>query len=180
MKRFILCTGIVLALGMTGCTAAIPNKKPDLEKSFSAEVKMKVGSEALSGCISRLGEEQWELKVSEPFALEGLTVTMDSEGTKLSMLGFEAQADFSDSALSGLKLVAEAYEKAADSVDGFVDNAFSGTNENGCYSVYLDENGVIKGITVDDYNIEVQFSGWAERDETAVTSVSEENPLIVE
>ncbi len=177
MKRFVLCMGIVLAMGLSGCKSVLPEKKPDLEKSFSAEIRLKIGNENISGSISRIDENCWTLEIAEPYALEGLTVTMNEEGTKLSMLGFEAAADFSDCAVSGLKHIARVYEIAADNSEGFAENAFVGTDGSGEYTVYLDESGNLKGIRTE--SIIAELSGWTEK-EAEIITLSEENDFVIE
>ena len=176
MKRFIFCTGLACVMTFSGCSAQLMTAVPDLEKSFCAEAEIKTGGEALKGKLIRKAENCWELQVAEPFALEGLTVTIENEETTFSMFGYEANTDFSEKAVSALRLIAEAYESAADNKGGFTDKKCEGTNENGSYAVIVDDDGRVTGISAPE--AAVQLSEWTEY--TDSTTENEEDILIVE
>lgn len=167
MKRFIFCMAAAAMMVASGCSTPIVQAKPDIDKCFTAEAEIKIGGDVLSGSISRKDEGCWELCVTEPFPLEGLTVTVDEEGTKLSMLGMEANADFSDNASSAVRLITEAFESAADNAEGYAENAFKGTNENGGFVITVDENGVPTGINLSGHGIAVKLSEWVEMEVNA-------------
>lgn len=177
MKRFIslLCLSSVMLF--SGCDNNILNPAPELEKSFRADIKLKIGDENILGQVCRYGENSWELDISEPFPLQGLKVTIDSDGTKFSMLGFEAEADFSDNAVSGLRLLADIYELAADNAAGFTENSLSGTSESGDYTVTLDEDGNLCEIILKDCGITAQFTSYENTEEKENT---DEDILIIE
>ena len=126
----------------SGCAADITGGKPELDKRFFAEASIAIGGETVAGTLSRSGDNCWSLEVTAPYTLEGLTVAYNNGETTLSMFGFECTTDFSDSAVSALKLLAEAYEAAADNAGGFENGTLEYTNENGIFSVTLDEKGM--------------------------------------
>ncbi len=146
MKRFFCCTAIAVTMLFSGCTADITGGKPELDKIFTAEASIAVGGETVAGTLSRSSDNCWSFSVSAPYTLEGLTVTYNDGETSFSMLGYECTADFSGSAVSALKLLAEAYETAADNAGGFENGVLEYTNENGTFSVALDENGMPAAI----------------------------------
>ena len=148
-------------MAVSGCSSPAAASKPDIDKCFTAEAEIKIGGEVLSGNISRKSEGCWELCVTEPFALEGLTVTVDGDTTRLSMLGMEASADFSDNALSAVRLMTEAFEWAADN-ECYTENTFQGTNENGGFVITVDEGGTPTGISLSGHGIAVKLSEWTE------------------
>lgn len=162
MKRFIFCMAAAGIMAVSGCSSHIASSKPDIDKCFTAEAQIKIGGEVLSGTVSRKAEGCWELCVAEPFALEGLTVTVEGETTRLSMMGMEASADFSDNASSAVRLMAQAFEWAADNGECYTENTFQGTNENGGFVITVDESGVPTGISLSGHGIAVKLSEWTE------------------
>ncbi len=178
MKRFIFCIGLASVMTLSACSAQLMTAKPDLEKSFCAEAEIKAGGETIKGKLTRKAENYWELQVTEPFALEGLTAVMDNEGTKLSMFGYEADVDFSENAVSALRLIAEAYESAADNAGGFKEKICDGTNENGNYTVLVDEEGKPAALSIPQAKVSVQLSEWTEC--TDDTGENQEDILVVE
>ncbi len=149
-------------MGASGCSAVIPEKQPDLDKCFSAEAEITVGGESITGLISRLSENCWELKISAPFALEGVTVTADDEGTKLIMGDFEASADTSDGTISALRLVADAFEAAADGTGAYENSILNGTASCGAYSFSFGSSGAPESLKLFEHSITVKLSEWTE------------------
>ncbi len=160
MKRFF--TGIALSAVMllSSCSSGIVSGNPDIDKTFSAQAKIAVAGETVSGTLSRTAENCWTLSVDEPYALQGLTVTFNNGETTFSMLGFECKTDFSASAVSALKSAAEAYESAVNDADGFESGVFQSSNEYGAFSVALDEDG--KPSVINAGGISVRLSEWTE------------------
>ncbi len=173
MKK--LFTGALIAALMTlsACSSGVMGGAPDIDKVFSAEARIAVGGETVSGQLSRTADNCWTFSVSEPYALEGLSVKFENGETIFSMLGFECTADFSDSAVSALKLLAEAYETAVDNAGGFENGILEYTNENGSFSLTLDENGKPAVLTAG--GISVQLSGWSEN----IVTENESDELIL-
>lgn len=174
MKKILCCAAAAVTMLFSGCAADITGGKPELDKTFSAEASIAIGGETVAGTLSRMSDNCWSLEVTAPHTLEGLTVTYDNGETTLSMLGFECTADFSDSAVSALKLLAEAYETAADNTGGFENGMLEYTNENGTFSVTLDENGMPAQINAG--GVYVKLSDWTEN--TAQQSESDELILL--
>lgn len=160
MKRFLTCGAVIAAMLFSGCSADMTGGKPQLDRTFSAEASIAVGGETVVGTLSRTADNCWTFLVSAPYTLEGLTVTCNDGETYFSMLGFQCTADFSDSAVSALRLLAEAYETAADNAGSFENGTLEYTNENGSFSVILDENGV--PVKIDAGGISVRLSGLTE------------------
>lgn len=174
MKKILCCAAAAVTMLFSGCAADITGGKPELDKTFSAEASIAIGGETVAGTLSRSNDNCWSLSVTAPYTLEGLTVTYNNGETSFSMLGFECTADFSDSAVSALKLLAEAYETAADNAGGFENGILEYTNENGAFSVTLDEKGMPAVINAG--GIYVKLSEWTEN--TAEQNESDELILI--
>lgn len=160
MKRLlpVLLTGTIL---LSGCSENPLKIKPKLNSPFSAETKITIGNEVFKGKLTRCAENDWELKISEPFALEGLTVTVDENGTKLSMLGMEAAADIGENAQSAVKLITDAYDSAVNDVK-LTELVNTCTNENGTYTLILSEEGYPTEISLPDLGLTVTLSEWTE------------------
>lgn len=142
MKKTIAWIMLAAVMTVSSCTSAMTAVKPDIDRAFCAEASVSAGGEAFSGKLCRTAENDWTFVLAEPYALEGLTVTFRDGKTTLSMDGFECETDFSADAVSVLKLIAEAYEAAADSTSNLENGVLEGMNENGAFSVTLGENGM--------------------------------------
>ena len=164
MKRIF--AGVLTAAVMTvsACSSGTIAGKPDIDRTFSAEAAIAAGEETVKGRLCRSAENCWTLVIEEPFALQGMTVTFSDGKTTFSMLGFECEADFSESAVSALKLLAGAYEAAIDNKDGFENGVLEAVNENGAFSVTLDENGMPAVINAGGFSL--KLSDWSENDVT--------------
>lgn len=168
MKRFIFYVALTGIMTLSGCTG-IPEKAPDINKSFSAEAEISIGNEKITGRLSRLSEKSWELEIAEPFALGGAVVTFGENGTKISMGGFEAAADITDGTASALKSIACAFDGAVKDGVTFENNTFSGTESFGEYTVTVDEKGIPEGISIPGERIAVSLSEWTECAEEDIT-----------
>ena len=164
MKRLLPAfLGAIILSGCEGNPLAT-NHLPD--SSFNAEVQISVGDEQIKGKLTRCSDNDWKLIIAEPFALEGMTVTVDENGTKLSLLGMEASADFSDSAVSTVSLISEAFDAAIK--NGVTELVTNGTNENGAYTLILGEDGCPAELSIADYGITVTLSQWEEITDTNI------------
>lgn len=173
MKKLLAGVLAVAVMTVSACSSGIVQSSPDIDRQFSAEVSVNTGGETVSGQLCRTAENNWTLTVSQPFALSGLTVSFCDGKTTVSMLGFECETDFSDSAVSVLKLIAEAYETAVDNKGGFENGVLESTNGNGAFSVTLDGNGMPALINAG--GVTVQLSGWSEN---VTESISDEVILL--
>ncbi len=162
-----LFSGALLALCMTlaSCSAPISGTEPpQLDKPFSAAAEITFGSETCKGQLRRFSGGSWELCVTEPYALEGLIVTIRDGETKLSMYGLEGFADFSDEAVSAAKLIAEALDAApnGETSQNGKETTVSGDSENARYTLTLDEAGNPLRLTLSGRNISAMLSDFTE------------------
>lgn len=167
MKRFIFTVGFSGLLLLSGCSGELISRAPQLDKCFTAQVEIEYGDESLSGQLSRTAKDCWELKAAEPYPLEGLTVNYDSEGTRLSMLGLEAESDILDGTASVLKLIADAYENAAAGEAAYSDGVFSGSGESGGYIIAVGDGGEPGALRLSGQGISVQVTEWTETENSA-------------
>lgn len=162
MRHFIFFGAMAGILALSGCTAGMNTAMPDLNKCFSAQAEIRAGGETVRGKITRTAEYCWEMTVTEPFALEGMVISADNDGTTLSMCGFESNADFSDEAVSALRLIMEAYEGAAKGGCTFGENVLSGTNENGGYEISVNSVKQPETVKISGKGVAVKLSEWEE------------------
>ncbi len=173
MKKILAGMLTAAVITASACSQGIVQSTPDMDRAFSAEASISAAGETISGQLCRNSENDWTLTVNEPFALSGLTVSFCDGKTTVSMLGFECETDFSDSAVSVLKLIAEAYETAASDKSSFENGVHEAVNENGAFTVTLDQNGMPAVISAG--GITVQLSQWAEN---TTESISDEVILL--
>lgn len=161
MRHFIFLGAMAGMLTLSGCTAGVISSVPDPDRCFTAQAEIQMGGEAVRGELSRTGEYSWKMTVTEPFALEGMVISADSEDTTLSMCGFESNADISDEAVSALRLIMEAYEGAVKGECTYSENTFSGTNENGSYQLIFTD-GTPETLKISEKGVMVKLSEWEE------------------
>ncbi len=161
MRHFIFLGAMAGVLTLSGCTAGVISSVPDPDKCFTAQAEIQTGGETIKGELSRMGEYSWEMTVNEPFALEGLVVTADAEGTTLSMCGFESGADISHGTASVIRVIMEAYEGAVKGDCTYGENTFSGTNENGSYQLIF-TGSTPETLKISEKGVMVKLSEWEE------------------
>ncbi len=161
MRHFIFLGAMAGVLALSGC-GAVNMVKPDMDKCFSAQAEIRVGGETIKGEISRTAKYCWEMTVSEPFALEGLIITADKEGTTLSMCGFESNGDVSDEAVTVLRLIMDAYEGAVKGECDFSESCFVGTNQNGGYQLTVSSENQPDTLKISEKGVAVKLTEWEE------------------
>lgn len=166
MKRYFfgaLCVSVSAAL--CACSAPIiGTEMPKLDRPFSAAAEITYGNESCKAQVKRFSEESWELCITEPFALEGLIVTLKDGETSLSLYGLEGFADFSEDAVSAAKLITDALDAAQDgtlSRSGET-TTVTGDSETAHYTLTLDESGNPYQMTLSGRGISVTLSGFTE------------------
>ncbi|MBR5088511.1 MAG: hypothetical protein IK093_03700 [Ruminiclostridium sp.] len=162
MKKYLLALPAVLLLSSCGVTQPARVAVPDIP--FSADAEISYSGETLSAQITRSDAEQWEFRVTAPYALEGLVMTLDGDSTALSMLGMESVSDVSGDEVSMAKAVVSAYEAAVGQLsDAAVTEkgySVSGSSEAGGYTVALDKDCVPVTLTADCGRLTVELSSF--------------------
>ena len=120
MRRYsVLCLLLTVSVIIfTGCNvlkkAAAP-KAPNLNAPFSSSIKITLddGTE-LCGEMSRFGTGIWEMKLTSPETVAGLTLSYSEEGVKTTLgeLEFDIPADKINSA-AVFKMIFDAYDSCA-------------------------------------------------------------------
>ncbi len=80
--HFILAAAMT-ALIFTSCEKSgggLLSKSPEIAPQFEAEMKIQSGELELSADVKRYGTEFWEMSVTAPESMAGLSVSMNSEG----------------------------------------------------------------------------------------------------
>ena len=165
MKKTIICAVPAILL-MSACSAEQPVSAAVPDIAFSAQAEISYCGTDLSADVIRSGTGCWELRVTSPYALEGLVMTTDGSGTTLKMFGSESSADVSGDAVSAVRALAAVYESAvgvsdirAGSDGGYT---LSGTSELGAYTAELDSGSVPVMFSADCGNLSVKLSGFTE------------------
>lgn len=171
MKRLLFgafgsaLSAVLLSAALCGCSTVLPGTDaPKLDQPFSAEAEIQFGSESCKAQIKRFSEKSWELCITEPYALEGLIVTIRDGETTLSMYGLEGFADFSEEAVSIAKLISDALDAAKDgtvSKNGEL-TAVTGDSENAHYMLTLDAAGKPSELTLSGRGVSMKLLGFAE------------------
>lgn len=179
MKRLLFgAFGIALSAVLCSCSAVLPGADaPKLDQPFSAEAEIQFGSESCKAQVKRFSEKSWELCMTEPYALEGLIVTLRDGETTLSMYGLESFADFSEDAVSIAKLISDALDAAKNgtiSQNGEL-TAVTGDSENAHYTLTLDAAGNPSELTLSGRGITVKLLSFAELPITEQDDGEEQN-----
>lgn len=137
---------------------------PKLDGAFSAQAEITFGKETCKAQLRRFSSGNWELCVTEPYALEGLVVKLDSGETALSMYGLDGVADCSENAVSAARLIAEAMDAAA--TGSCAENSgtltVSGEAEHSLYTLTLNDAGEPDELKLSGRNIAVRLSDYTE------------------
>ncbi|MCM1334223.1 MAG: hypothetical protein NC084_08285 [Bacteroides sp.] len=165
MKRFLF--GAFLLAGcsaLCACTTVLPPEAPELDRAFSATAEIRFGKENCKAVIKRFAEKDWELYVTEPYAIEGLIVTIRDGETSLSMVELEGFADLSEEAVSTAKLISDAFDAAK---DGTVSKSgdtimVTGDSENAHYTLTLDVAGAPSELSLSGRSVSVKLADFAE------------------
>lgn len=166
MKRFIFCI-LCAVLALSSCEGGGFLASPsDMDVCFNADVKIKYSGGECKAKIYRYEEDNWEFLISEPFALEGLVVTVKGDTVKTSMYGLENEETVSESAVSAAKLLSDAFEaaikdtKTADFNDGKF--TFSGQSESSVYTLITNEKGVPYSLNINGSGVDAKFITFSE------------------
>ena len=152
LKKAILLIPVILAVSAcSSAPGAAGARVPDI--AFTASADISYGGLDLAADITRNESGEWEFRITEPYALEGLTMTVSGGSTTAGMLGSTGAADLGENAVSMAKAIAQAYDAAAASGEtpGVTETGYklSGTSELGAYSVSLDKDGIPVMFTSD-------------------------------
>lgn len=180
MKRFIFCIlGAVLALSSCEGSGFLVSP-PDMDVCFNADVEIKYSGGECKAKIYRYEADNWEFLVSEPFALEGLMVTVKGDTVKTVMYGLENEETVSESAVSAAKLLSDAFEAAIKDTKtaAFNDGKFtvSGQSESSVYTLIADEKGTPISLNINGNGVSAEFIAFTElvNDEDAPQAEIEE------
>ena len=108
--------------------------------------------------------------MTEPYPLEGLTMTLCGGETRLTMSGLEAPADVGEGAVSAAKAIAAAYDAAVKSSGSFTatDDGYkvSGTCPLGAFTAELGGDGAPLAFSCDTAKLSAALSGFEKIPET--------------
>lgn len=164
MKKLFFGTFLSLCLlsSCSGTTVCAP--APKLDGAFSAQAEITFGKEECKAQLRRFASGNWELCVTEPYALEGLVIKLDGGETSLSMYGLDGEADCSESTVSAARLIAEAMDAAAEGscTENGGTLSVSGEAEHSLYTLTLNEAGEPDELKLNGRNIAVRLSEFTE------------------
>ena len=165
MKKALFAVPLVLVVSScAGAPGAASVSVPDIPFTASAEIGY--GGIELCADITRSAPGKWEFSITEPYALEGLTMTFTDGSCRLNMLGMESAADLGNDAVSMAKAVAGAYDAAVSSSDAVKTSddiyTLSGTSPLGSFTLDLDKSGTPVSFTSDAGSLTVKLSGFTQ------------------
>ena len=148
-------------LALTSCEAAGGREAVVPDIPFAADAKISYDGLDVSAHITRNGAGEWEFRVTEPYALEGVVMTVEDGKTAVSFGGMESRSDEADGTVSMAKAIADVYDAAAGtqvnaSGEGYT---LSGTTELGSYTINLDGAGVPELFFADIGGLRVEING---------------------
>ena len=176
MKKIFIASFLLLCLTSAGCSAAVPGAPaPKLDKAFSAQAEISFDGESCKAQLRRFGADSWELCITEPYALEGLVVSLKNGETKLTMYGLEGKADCSESTISAANLIADAMDAAAQGscTESRGVLTVTGESEHSLYTLTLDEAGNPAELKLSGRNVSVSLSDFKELPVSEQTEESE-------
>lgn len=186
--EFIIPFVIILTV-FAGCnkSGGILTKTPDLSKPFQSSVKLQAGELELDGTIKRYGMGIWEMTVTSPETLAGLSMTGSDSGVTASLGELELSVpmeNVNDKAVFALLFKAIDSAAAADVLtcsdteDGKV---YSGEFSYGTYTMTFDPQSLaLVKIEIPSAEICVEFTDFeiiSGGTETAAETTSAETSL---
>lgn len=89
LRRIFLTTvcAVLLVLLCTSCSkgGGLLVRTPQVAQQFETEMKICAGELELTASVKRYGTELWEMEVTSPETLAGLTVTLNADGAKAAL-----------------------------------------------------------------------------------------------
>lgn len=153
MGKFFKNAGLFLMLSVIMlliCTACSKNgggilaKSPELNMPFESEMKIQAGELELTGNVKRYGTGLWEMNVTSPETLAGLSLSYNDDGVKANLGGLALDVPMEDINNGAVfSLIFKAIDNAAaagalscsETEDGMV---YSGEFPLGAYSITFD------------------------------------------
>ncbi|MCM1054629.1 MAG: hypothetical protein NC394_03815 [Bacteroides sp.] len=131
-KALAAAFAFITVLTFTSCGAQklLSPKPPDLNKLFTFSANVSCGASSFSALFSRAAIGCWEVTVTEPYELQGITFTYTKGKAGASLDGLAAETLTSDFSSSPVACIAEALENAVQ--DGLASVVY----EDGSYSVH--------------------------------------------
>ena len=166
MKRLFFIPLAAFMLCSCSSPIAVPVRKPDIDMSFCAKAHISYHGTGCTARMSRIEEGKWEFCVTEPYALEGLIVTVDGDSTKLSMFGMESAADVLPEAVSAAGIISSAFDEAAQASSQAVNTdgvtTLSGQSRFGGYTMTFDNELRPISLGVESRALTVELSDFSE------------------
>lgn len=161
---------IFLTLAMfSGCGIILPETlETDKAYDLCASLKYGSGDEVVLN-LSRTAAGVWSGAISEPFALQGITVSYSAGETLLSRDSISVQP--SDKGSTGAAILLDALESGlasgTEAVVRIIGSGIeiSGTNRNGAFIIMLDRETTLPvSVTVAEHKLTAEFSGVAAKE----------------
>lgn len=131
LKRIVFsAAALIAALSLTACEGQnlLAPKPPELNKLFKFSANITCDTGGFSALFSRIAIGSWEVTVTEPYELQGITFTYTKGNAGASLDGLTAEALTSEFSSSPVACIAEALENAVQ--DGmasvvYADNSYT-------------------------------------------------------
>ncbi len=172
-KRMIITTAVLSCLLCTSCTAAEKAEIPDLKGDMSISGRVACDGVTAQAEFTR-SAGVWTVCFTSPDSVKGLTVTDDGNTVKYSLDGIEYEyGSSSPQFASAAELLTQCIDSAgtAENVTarkGTDRLTLSGTAGDNSYTLTLDGNGEITGISVGGYTLDCSGNPASETSAPAV------------
>lgn len=164
IKALTLAAGLILTAILTGCTGimGVSPESLDLNRAYSFTAQIDYEGFSATAEIQRVGERSWTAMLTEPAALQGLSVVYEGGGATMSYAGFTIEPD--KSVTNMVTAITDVLENAIAKENLEVISAkehiqLSGTSTLGAYVLKLDKaTGLPLTLSVSELRLEVVFS----------------------
>ncbi|MBD5104869.1 MAG: hypothetical protein HDT47_08425 [Ruminococcaceae bacterium] len=163
LKRIVLsASGLIAALSLTACEgqSILTPKPPELNKLFEFSANITCDTGSFSALFSRTAIGSWEVTVTEPYELQGITFTYTKGNAGASLDGLTADMLTSEFSSSPVACIAEALENAVQ--DGlasvvYADNSYT-VHSGGTVLSFPQGSNVPGGFEITDKQIKGEIT----------------------
>ncbi len=152
LRLFAIITVVaVLCLTLCGCSQNI-NKPTIVTSDFSADVEFSYEDNQYKADLIFNNTNNFELYFNAPDFISGLNVKMTAGEPKVTFNGLDANGMYD---YSSILFMAKALKESEINPEYDSDDR---KLECGEFDLYIDENGFVNKITVDDFDVEIRLS----------------------
>lgn len=163
LKKFLLTAAAIAGLfTMTACENQniLAPKPPNLNKLFNFTASVTCETSSFSALFSRTAVGSWDITITEPYEIQGISFSCSKNGTEASFYELTAAPSTSDFSNSPLTYIADSLETAVQNSSASVIYGDSGFAVNAGDTILYFEQGsaVPKAFEITDKQIKAEIS----------------------